>query len=193
MIDMRTTIIPKSDQINFDDLIGGSMEITITKIKLGSADQPVNISFEGDDKRVYRPCKSMRRVMIAVWGADGEKYIGRTIRLYGDKTVKWAGGEVGGIRISHMSDMDKPLNIMLTETRGKRKPYKVEPLVVAPKNELTDAVFTELCNEMDASFSMADLQDVGKKIADGNYNKAGADKLKAKYKEAQERIRELTK
>jgi len=189
MIDMRATIIPKSDQINFDDLIGGSMDITITGVKLGSADQPVNISYEGEDKKVWRPCKSMRRVLITVWGHDGENYIGKTVRLYGDEKVKWAGGEVGGIRISHMSDMDKPLNIMLTETRGKRKPYKVEPLVIAPKNALTDKEFTMLCNEMDGSFSMADLQDVAKKISNGNFDKDGTDKLKGKYKEAQERIR----
>lgn len=189
MIDMRATIVPKSDQINYDDLIAGTMDITITGVKLGSADQPVNISYEGEDKKVYRPCKSMRRVLIAAWGINGEDYIGKTIRLYGDEKVKWAGGEVGGIRISHLSDIDKPLNLMLTETRGKRKPHKIEPLVVKPKNKLSDEALKELSNEMDASFSMADLSDVAKKIKEGNYDKEGTTKLTEKYNEARERIR----
>jgi len=38
--------------------------------------------------------------------------------------------EVGGIRISHMSHIDKPVTIALTATRGNKKPTTVQPLVV---------------------------------------------------------------
>ena len=42
--------------------------------------------------------------------------------------------DVGGIRVSHMSHLDKRLVIALTTTRGKRAPFTVEPLTepVAP-------------------------------------------------------------
>jgi hypothetical protein len=36
--------------------------------------------------------------------------------------------DVGGIRVSHLSHIDKPLTIALTVTRGKRAPYVVQPL-----------------------------------------------------------------
>ncbi|RRJ97834.1 hypothetical protein Ga0100231_005080 [Opitutaceae bacterium TAV4] len=48
--------------------------------------------------------------------------------LYREPEVKFGGDKVGGIRISHASHIDGPFEIALTETRGKRKPFRVEPL-----------------------------------------------------------------
>ena len=72
MTDLAKTIEPKSDQLNADDLIAGPRTIVITAVRAnaGSAEQPVSISFEGDDGKPYKPCKSMRRVMVHVWGPD---------------------------------------------------------------------------------------------------------------------------
>jgi hypothetical protein len=50
--------------------------------------------------------------------------------IYRDPKVKWGGMEVGGIRISHMTGLDEPKTMALTETRSARKPYKVMPLTV---------------------------------------------------------------
>ena len=61
MTDLGKTIAPKSDQLNADDLISGPRTITITNVASGSKDQPINISFEGDNGKPYRPGKSMRR------------------------------------------------------------------------------------------------------------------------------------
>lgn len=134
MVDMTATIAPKSDQMNADDLIGGPRTITITKVtgNEGNAEQPVNVFYEGDDGKPFRPCKSMRRVMVAVWGAAASQYVGKAMTLYRDPKVKWGGMEVGGIRISHMSGLDKPKQLALTETRAKRTPYTVQPLKDAP-------------------------------------------------------------
>lgn len=132
MTDLTRTIIPKSDQMNSDDLISGPRTIKITKVSAdtGSAEQPILISYEGDDGKPYKPCKSMRRVMVAIWGPDGSSYPGRSMTLYRDPSVKWGGLEVGGIRISHMSDMDAPVTMALTATKQSRKPFTVRPLVV---------------------------------------------------------------
>lgn len=132
MTNLRSTIIPKSDQLNYDDLIGGAtMTIRVTKVSKADGDQPISINFEGDNGKPFKPCKSMRRVLISLWGEDGNRFIGRSMTLYGDPTVKFGGGEVGGIRISHMSDIDKPVTMALTATRASRKPYTVHPLVVS--------------------------------------------------------------
>jgi hypothetical protein len=73
----------------------------------------------------------MSRLLVAAWGPDAKEYVGRCMTLYRDPTVKWAGMEVGGIRISHLSHLDAAMTMALTATKGSRKPYTVKPLVVA--------------------------------------------------------------
>jgi len=130
MNDMASAIIPKSDQLNADDLLAGPITIKITGVTVkGGQEQPVSIHFEGDDGKPYKSCKSMNRVLVTAWGPDSSKYVGRSLTLYCDPKVKWGGMEVGGIRISHMSDIDSPLTLALTVTRANKKPYTVKPLV----------------------------------------------------------------
>jgi hypothetical protein len=131
MIDVGATIEPKSDQLNSDDLIAGPITVTIRKVSAtGDNDQPVSIFYEGDNNKPYKACKSMRRVLVAMWGRDGTQYVGKSMTLFREPTVKFGGLEVGGIRISHMSHIEKPMTMALTATRGSRKPYTVKPLVV---------------------------------------------------------------
>jgi hypothetical protein len=140
-MNMLATIVPKSDQINADDLIGQSLTITVNEVKFsGGQEQPVSMYFDGSGK-AFRPCKSMCRVLVAIWGPDAKEYVGRSMTLYRDPTVKWGGMEVGGIRISHMTHMEAPVTMALTATKGARKPYTVRPLVAEvkklPIDELT--------------------------------------------------------
>lgn len=129
VVNLLPTIAPKSDQLNSDDLIGRSMTIKVTGVKLcGEPDQPIAISFEGDGGKPYKPCKSMRRVLVHVWGTDGNAYVGRRMALYRDDKVQFGGMAVGGIRISHMSDIDQDITMALTATRANRKPFTVRPL-----------------------------------------------------------------
>lgn len=129
MTDLAKTIAPKSDQLNADDLIAGPMTITITGVKGNDdADQPVSVAFEGDGGKPYKPCKSMRRVMVHCWGPDGKTYAGRRMTLYRDEGVQFGGIKVGGIRISHMSHIERETTMALTATRAKRTPYTVKPL-----------------------------------------------------------------
>ena len=134
-MNMTETIAPKSDQINADDLIGGPRTITVTRVSAneGTPEQPVNVFFDGDGGKPFRPCKSMRRVMVAIWGADARNYVGRSMTLYRDPEVAFGGMKVGGIRISHMSHIDKAVTMALTATRASRKPYTVQPLRSQPR------------------------------------------------------------
>jgi hypothetical protein len=130
MNDMSAVIVPKSDQWNADDFISGPMTVTIKDVKIApGTEQPVNILLE-DSEKAFRPCKSMCRVLVHAWGPDASKYVGRSLTLYRDENVKWGGLAVGGIRISHMSDLEGAQTLMLTATKGSRKPHKVLPLVV---------------------------------------------------------------
>lgn len=133
MMDMTAVIQPKSDQWNADDFIGGPITFTIEWVNIeAKPEQPVSIGLKGTAK-VFRPCKSMGRVMVQAWGADASKYVGKSLTLYRDPKVKWGGMEVGGIRISHMSHIDGTLSMMLTQTRSQRAPFKVQPLTTAPE------------------------------------------------------------
>ena len=131
MINMLETIKPKSDQLNADDLIGGPRTVTVTRVSRCSGnDQPIAINYEGDDGKPYKPCKSMRRVLVRVWGDDGAAYVGRSMTLYCDPKVTYGGVEMGGIRISHMSDIKGDITMALTANKTSRKPYTVRPLQV---------------------------------------------------------------
>jgi hypothetical protein len=149
MNDMSQVIIPKSDQWNSDDFIAGPATFTISEVRISpGSEQPVSIVLEGTDK-FYRPCKSMSRVLVQAWGPDAKAYIGRSLTLYRDPTVKWAGMEIGGIRISHLSHIDGAKQMMLTATKGSRKPFKVLPLVMQrqpPPAQSTDDAASRWAN-----------------------------------------------
>ena len=125
---LADTIAPKSDQLNADDLITGPITVTITNVSRGSKDQPVSIAI--NDRMPFKPCKTMRRVLIKAWGDDGKKWIGRSMTLYCDPSVKFGGVAVGGIRISHLSHIDKPLDLMLTTSRARKSQTVIQPLVL---------------------------------------------------------------
>lgn len=131
MNDMRQAITPKSDQTNSDDLIGGPQTITVTKVTIIPGEQPVAIHFAGDAGKPYKPCKSMSRILVAMWGPDAGAYAGRSMTIYRDPSVKWGGMEVGGIRISHLSDIKRETVMALTMTKGNKKPFTVRPLQIA--------------------------------------------------------------
>jgi len=142
MTDMNAVIVAKSDQLNSDDLMGGPKTIRVSQVAISpGSEQPVTVRFEGDEGKPWRPCKSMSRVMVAGWGPDAKEYVGRSLTLYRDPKVKWGGMEVGGIRISHMSHIERDMVMALTATRGKKDAYKVKPLAaqVAPLKVVEDA------------------------------------------------------
>jgi hypothetical protein len=147
VIDISQTVAPKSDQLNADDLIGGPRTIKVTRVSaMKEPDQPIAIYFEGDNGKPYKPGKSMRRVLLRIWGSDGTAYAGRRMTLYRDDAVQFGGVAVGGIRISHMSGITSAVTMALTEKRASRKPFTEKPLAeereaekpAAPKRTLPD-------------------------------------------------------
>lgn len=132
---LRDTIVPKSDQLNADDLLAGPITVAVVGVKRGdTAEQPISIEIDGG-RHPYKPCKSMRRVMIAAWGDDGRKWVGQRMTLYCDPDVKFGGVKVGGIRISHMTGINGRLTVMLTTTRSKRSEFSVQELQAAAPAE----------------------------------------------------------
>jgi hypothetical protein len=127
---LSRTIQVKVDQLAADDLLSGERTISVQSVREGSSDQPVCIHFEGDNGKPYKPCKSMRKVLIFAWGDDAYSWIGKSMTLYNKRDVKWGGIEVGGIRISHMSDIASDIKVSLQATKGKKEPYLIKKLDV---------------------------------------------------------------
>jgi hypothetical protein len=127
-MDLTESIVPKSDQLNSDDLVTGPVTVTITEVRAGNAEQPVEVHLAEFPGRPYKPSKSMRRVLVQGWGAEASAYTGRRITLFRNPEIKFGGATVGGIEISAMSHLAKRLTVSLMVTRGKRKPFSVDPL-----------------------------------------------------------------
>lgn len=125
---MKVTIEKKTDQLNYEDFLGGVTRIvTIAGVKKGTKEQQYDIEIEGD-QRVWRPAVTVLKILVAAWGDEAKEWVGRRAALYGDPEVTFGRDKVGGIRVSHLSHIDKPLNVNLSETRGKRKMHSVDPL-----------------------------------------------------------------
>ena len=126
-MDLTESIAPKSDQLDAVDLLSGPRTFTIEKVSKHNAEQPFNFHL-AEFPRVWRPGKSMRRVIVAAWGPDATKYTGQRVTLYCDPAVQFGGDTVGGTRISHMTGIDKPLKVPLLIKRGKSAMFTVQPL-----------------------------------------------------------------
>ena len=127
MIDMSGVIVAKSDQINAPDLTNKPRTIKIAGVRLTGQEQATEIKIVGEDK-VWRPCKSMVRVMARAWGIDGEKWKGESATLYCDPAVKFGKVQPGGIRISHLSGIRGTLTVCLQARKGVLVNYEIEPL-----------------------------------------------------------------
>lgn len=142
MTDVSEAIKPKSDQLNAEDLLGTTITARIVKVEVKTGDQPISVWLSGH-QRPWKPCKSMGRVMAVAWGRDSKAWIDKSVTLFCDPDVTWAGVKVGGIRISHLSGISHSIDMSLTASRGKRKPYRVDPLVVAEPKAYPQAEFDE--------------------------------------------------
>ena len=127
---LSDTIIPKSDQLNTDDLISGPITVQILDVRrYASKDQPIGIFTEG--RQPWKPCLSMRRVLMELWGGDGRKWIGRSLTLYRDDSVSYGKMKnCGGIRISHLSDISQPARLMVTTRRAFKEEKIFLPLII---------------------------------------------------------------
>jgi hypothetical protein len=131
--DMTESIVPKSDQLNAEDMLTGPRTVTITEVRRGSTEQPVEVVLaEFGPGRPFKPSKTVRRIMVGAWGADASAYVGKRMTIYRDPAVRFGGMDVGGLRVSHMSDLKKPMTLALTVSRGKRAAYVVQPLADEP-------------------------------------------------------------
>lgn len=160
-MDLSTTIEADSTQVNAVDLTGSSRIVTITGVSGGpDKKQPVNFQLAEFPGRDYRPCKSMRRILVHAWGPDAKTYIGRRMELYNDETVKWGGKAVGGIRIKALSDIPARFDKTLQESQKSYVTYKIEKLPDGPP-AITDEAVAEFNERISAANTLDELKTIG--------------------------------
>lgn len=156
-MDIGDTIEPKSDQQNYEDYITGPKTVTITEAKvIGDPKQPVHLHLREFPGRPYKPNLTMRKMLVKAWGPDSTAYAGRRLTLYGESSVVYGGKEVGGIRISHLSDISEPVTGRFTVTRGRREDFTVQPLTEAPV--VDEGVIVDVLATLNAAESMPALK-----------------------------------
>ena len=125
-IDLSGTLETRSDQLNAVDLLPGPITVQVVSVKkVEDKKQPTHIEITGGYK-TYKPCLGMRRILAAAWGLDGSAYVGRSMTLYRDPDIEYSNQATGGIRIAALSDIAKPLDIRLIESKRLPKNYKVD-------------------------------------------------------------------
>lgn len=130
---MKITAEPRSDQWNADDFVSGPRVFTIKGVSKSKAEAKYDIELVEGEGRVWRPPLTMLRLLIAAWGDESPSWTGKRVMLHLDPTVRFGSDTVGGIRISHLSDIgDKPLTVALSVSRGRRQKLTVQPLKAAP-------------------------------------------------------------
>lgn len=131
MTDVTEAMAAKSDQLNAVDIMGCDRIIKITRVDVKKGEQPVSVYFEGDNGKPWKPSKGMIRILAGGWGVESSNWVSKHVQLHFEPSVKYAGQEVGGIRIAAMSDINKQgLQLSLSISRQKREPYHVKHLTV---------------------------------------------------------------
>ena len=156
--DVPAGIAPRSDQLNADDLIVAPATVTITAVRVGDNDCPWFIDLAEYPKKPYKPCVTMRRLMVDVMGDKPKRWAGQRMTLYRDPQVKYKGETVGGIRISHFSALSEPKTVRLTLRRGSKIEWVACPLETPPLTPEDQKYVAEAKAELKASASLAELQ-----------------------------------
>lgn len=122
----------KSDQLNAVDLIAGRMTFKIIDAKPGSKDQPLILVIDGG-MQPYKPSKTARRLMAIAWGPKAKAYVGKSMTLYCDSSITWAGKACGGIMPSHFSDINQGFTTPLPLNGNTKKEWTIKKLLVIRK------------------------------------------------------------
>lgn len=175
---LRSTIVPKSDQLNAEQLLAGDLTITVSDVRMGSDEQPVILHYQNDEGRPFKPCKTMRKLLIFAWGEDGRDWIGKSMTVYNDQAVRFGGMVVGGIRISHLSHIEREISLSLTATKGKKAQHTIKPLAIVTLDQVLKAIA-----QASTRSDMNAAKDLALKLTDERQAQAAQDAFNARTKQ----------
>lgn len=130
MVDITDALAPNSDQLDAVELVSPRTFTIAPGSGLGQRDGKTVAEIRlVDFPRVWRPSKGMLDVLAACWGTDAKQWVGRRVTLYCDPEVMFGRDKVGGIRISHLSHIDRKRSVTIRAAgAGRKQGWPVEPL-----------------------------------------------------------------
>ena len=139
-MDITDALAPTSDQLDAIELVNPRTFTIDAGSGLGKREGKTVAEIRlADFPRVWRPSKGMLDVLAACWGTDAKQWVGHRVTVYNDPEVTFGRDKVGGIRISHLSHIDKARAVTIRASgAGRKQPWLVEPLIEsAPEPEPT--------------------------------------------------------
>ena len=136
MVDVSKALLAKSDQLNSMDLID-PIVIQIDRVDFDhTRGQPIWIYYN-KLKNPWKPSKGMNKIIAskAVFGLEDDLWIGKRLRIFNEKTVKYAGKEAGGVEISQVQGFDKVRTFPVRTSRTQKKFIDIAPLVLSDKEK----------------------------------------------------------
>ena len=130
VLDLSGTIKAKSDQLNADDLVTGPITVQVEGVTLTKdPKQPIHVYYYGCENKPFKPCLTVRRILIALWGADGNQWANKWMGLYVDASVSFGSQKnIGGIRVNSLSHISSAATISLTVRRGMKQHFTITPI-----------------------------------------------------------------
>jgi hypothetical protein len=104
--------------------------------------------------------------------------------LYNDQSVRFGGMTVGGIRISHLSHIDREISISLTATKGKKAQYTIHKLEMVTLDAVLKAI---------AAAKNKDGMDAAKNLAMQLVTEDDVQRAQVAYKEKVEALKKLSR
>jgi hypothetical protein len=156
-MDITDALAPTSDQLDAIELVNPRTFTIDTGSNLGKRDGKTVAEIRlSDFPRVWRPSKGMLDVLAACWGTDAKKWVGHRVTLFNDPEVMFGPNKVGGIRISHLSHIDRKRTVTIRASgAGRKQQWPVEPLTDA-----TPAIPEPTAEHVAASTDQNELRDM---------------------------------
>lgn len=129
-MDITEALAPTSDQLDAVELVHPRTFTIDDGSRLGTREgkKVAEIRLVGFD-RVWRPSKGMLDLLAACWGTDAKVWVGHRVTVYNDPDVMFGKERTGGVRISHLSHIDKARDVLIRAAgAGKKRSWHVEPL-----------------------------------------------------------------
>lgn len=132
-MDITDALAPTSDQLDAVELVNPRTFTIDTGSRLGSREGKTVAEVRlVDFPRVWRPSKGMLDVLALCWGTDGKQWVGRRVTVYNDTEVMFGREKTGGVRISHLSHIDKARDLTIRAPgQGKKQRWHVDPFADA--------------------------------------------------------------
>jgi len=129
-MDITEALAPASDQLDAVELVTPRTFTIDAGSALGMRDGKTVAEIRlSSFPRVWRPSKGMLDVLAACWGTDAKQWVGRRVTVYNDPEVMFGRDKVGGIRISHLSHIDKARTVTIRASgAGRKQSWRVDPL-----------------------------------------------------------------